>query len=194
MELTLFHRSSKKESSLLGNNHFGTSGTLNRRTIMTLKSIFIALLLFSVMGCSVYTFNPRGKSTLSSISILLFENTTGQYGLEDKMTELVIDAFIDDGSIKVVPESNAEALVSGKLIKYIRQPYEYDETDIVQSYKITMTFEIKLINTADNSEIWVNTFSQFGVFIIDEEVDEDGEERAIVKLVDDIINKTTKSW
>ncbi len=178
----------------MGNNHFGTSRTLNRTTIMTLKSIFIALLLFFVMGCSVYSFNPRLKSTLRSISFLLFENTTVQYGLEDKMTELVIDAFIDDGSIKVVPESNAEALVSGKLIKYIRQPYEYDETDIVQSYKITMTFEIKLINTADNSEIWVNTISQFGVFNIDEELDEDGEERAIVKLVDDIINKTTKSW
>ena len=57
-----------------------------------------------------------------------------------------------------------------------------------------MTFEIKLINTADNSEIWVNTISQFGVFNIDDELDADGEQRAIEKLVDDIINKTTKSW
>ena len=178
----------------MGNNHFGTCCTLNSTTIMTLKSIVLSLLLFSIMGCSVYTFNPKGKSTIKSIAILLFENTTGQYGLEDKMTELVIDAFIDDGSIKVVPEGNAEALVSGKLINYLRQPYEYDESDIVQSYKITMTFEIKLINTADNSEIWVNTISQFGVFNIDEELDADGEQRAIEKLVDDIINKTTKSW
>lgn len=176
------------------NNHIGTSLSLIRKTIMTLKSIIASLLLFSLVGCSVYTFNPKGKSTIHSIAIELFENTTGEYGIEDKMTEQVIEAFIDDGSIKIVPEENAEVLLYGKLIKYERKPYEYNESDIVNSYAITMTFEIKLIKTLDNSEIWTNTISQFGVYNIEEEVEEDGQQRAIAKLVDDIINKTTKSW
>ncbi len=176
------------------NNHIGTSLSLFSKTNMTLKPILLILLLSSFVGCSVYTFNPKGKSTLNSLAIELFENTTGEYGIEDKMTEQVIEAFIDDGSIKIVPESNAEALLYGKLIKYDRKPYEYNESDIVNSYSITMTFEIKLVKTLDNSEIWTNTISQFGVYNIEEEVEQDGQQRAIAKLVDDIINKTTKSW
>ncbi len=161
---------------------------------MTLKSTFVVLILFLFVGCSVYTFNPKGKSSLQSISVELFENTTGEYGLEDRMTEQVIEAFITDGSIKIVPENSAEALLYGKLIKYIRKPYEYDESDIVKTYAVTMTFEIKLVNTLDNIELWTNTISQFGVYNIESEVEIDGQQRAIEKLVDDIINKTTKSW
>lgn len=161
---------------------------------MTIKSIFLLSVIFLFVGCSVYTFNPKGKSSISSISIELFENTTAEYGIEDRMTEQVIEAFIDDGSIKVVPEASAEAVLHGKLIKYERKPFEYDELDIVKSYSITMTFEIQLVNSLDNIEIWANNISQFGVYDIEEEVDEDGQLRAIEKLVDDIINKTTKSW
>ena len=176
------------------NNQIGTSASLIRKTIMTLKSIFVIIFLFSFVGCSVYTFNPQGKSTLESISIELFENTTAEYGLEDRMTEQVIDAFIADGSIKIVPESNAEALLIGKLIKYDRKPYDPNELDQVESYAIYMTFEIRLVKTLDNTDIWTNNINQFGVYNIEEEVEEDGQQRAIEKLVDDIINKTIKNW
>lgn len=175
-------------------NQIGTSAPFNSKTIMNVKSIFFLLILLQFVGCSVYTFNPRGKSTLKTIAIQLFENTTGEYGIEDKMTEQVIDAFISDGSIKIVPEENAEALLIGKLISYERKPYDPNENDVVQSYAITMTFEIKLINTLDKTEIWNNNIVQFGVYNIEEETEEDGQQRAIAKLVEDVINKTTKSW
>ncbi len=161
---------------------------------MTLKPIALILILFLFVGCSVYTFNPKGKSTLESISIELFENTPAEYGLEDRMTEQVIDAFISDGSIKIVPGENAEALLLGKLIKYERKPYDPNELDQVESYAIYMTFEIRLVKTLDDTEIWTNNINQFGVYSIEEEVEEDGQQRAIEKLVDDIINKTIKSW
>ena len=161
---------------------------------MTIRTLILSILIFTCMGCSVYTFNPKGKSTVSSIAVQLFENTTGEYGLEDKMTQQVIDAFIEDGSVKIVPEGSSEALLKGKLIGYSRVPFDPNEVDLVTSYKITMTFEIQLINLADNTDIWNNSITQFGVYNVEQETEEDGRQRALTKLVEDIINKTTKSW
>ena len=161
---------------------------------MSIKSLICTFLIFTCLGCSVYTFNPKGKSTISSMAVQLFENSTGEYGLEDRMTQQIIEAFIDEGSIKIVPEGSSEALLKGKLVGYDRQPFDPDETDQVSTYKITMSFEIQLINTADNTDIWNNRISQFGLYNLEEETEEDGQQRAITKLVDDILNLTTKSW
>ena len=147
-----------------------------------------------LLGCGVYTFNPRGKSDIKSIAIERFENNTAEYGLEDRMTDQIIDAFISDGNLKVVPNENADALLSGTLTNYERKPYRYDENDQVESYAIRMLFDIQLKNPEDESEIWRESMSQEGVYLVDSETEEDGQQRAISRLIESVINKTTKNW
>ncbi len=154
----------------------------------------LSLLLMLVGACGVYTFNPKGKSTVSSIAIERFENRTPEFGLADQMTDLVIDAFIADGNLKVVSSGNADAVLTGVLIQYERKPYEYDQNDVVESYYIEMDFEIALKNPRDESEIWKEKMSQRGIYQVATETEEDGRLEAIELLVEAIINKTTKSW
>ena len=161
-----------------------------------MKKIFLTLtsILLLLSGCSFYTFNPKGKSTISSISVERFANRTGEYGLEDRMTDQIIDALISDGSMKVVPSENAEALLVGTLTRYDRQPFDPTIDDQVESYSVTMYFEIKLINSADNTEIWSDNVNKMGVYNLETQTEEDGQLDAITQLIDYIINKTTKSW
>ncbi|MFQ5452682.1 MAG: LptE family protein [Candidatus Zixiibacteriota bacterium] len=155
--------------------------------------IFI-ILVFIIDGCGVYTFNPKGKSSIKTIAVERFENQTSEYGLEDQMTDQVIDALIADGSLKIAAPENTDAVLSGQLTNYERKPYEYDENDLVQSYSVYMYFDITLKNPVNDSTIWKEKMNQIGIYDINTETEIDGQQRAIALLIEAIINKTTKSW
>lgn len=162
---------------------------------MRLVAVSLSILLATVgAGCGVYTFDPSGSSTIKSMSVQPFENQTAEFGLGDRITEVVIDALIADGKIKVVSASSAEAILEGNLISYRRVPNEFTETDEVISYKLLMGFEIRLVDPKDQSEIWKQQMNQQGVYEAVGETEEDGQRRAVDRLIEDIINKTTKSW
>ena len=160
--------------------------------IKTGLTALIIILIFS--GCSVYTFNPKGKSEIESINVEKFDNKTQEFGLEDRMTDQIIEAFIADGTMNIVAPGNSDAVLIGTLIGYERKPYNPDENDQVTDYAVRMTFTIKLVNPVDGIEIWKQNISQLGIYSVETETEEFGQQRAIALLIDEIINKTTKSW
>ena len=159
-----------------------------------IRIITVLTTLLILNGCSFYTFNPKGKSTVSRIAVERFKNNTAEFGLEDIMTDQIIDALIADGNLKIVEEENAEAILSGKLTTYERKPYNPDENDQVESYSIRMIFDIELANPADSIPIWSDRINRIGVYNLAEETEADGQLRAIELLVQDIIDRTTNSW
>lgn len=144
-------------------------------------------------GCGVYSFSPGGKSAIQTISVSQFENETIEYGLSDRMTDLVIDAFINDGNLKVVPAGEADAVLNGVLTDYERKAYTYDENNNVSQYAVNVVFNITLTNQG-GEDIWQERFFSEGIYNADIETEEDGQIKAADKLVIDIINRTTKSW
>ena len=165
--------------------------------MMVRRLIFVAIpviLLFGLVGCGVYTFNPRGKSDLSSVAVQRFDNKTAEYGLADRMTDEVIDAFISDGTFKIVPTDGAEALLVGVLTRYMRRPHTFDQNDEVQEYKVEMDFSVTLKNPEDDSDIWSESMNQYATYDVATETEEDAQKKVVALLVDAIINRTTKSW
>ena len=147
-----------------------------------------------ISACGVYTFNPRGKSEISTLAVEPFENSTPLYDLADFMTESVIDAFIAEGSIKVVSFDAAQALLVGKLTRYERLAHEFDEFDQVSRYKVQVGVDVALKNPTDRSDIWSLQLTLDGIYDADGEAEEDGRRRVAEKLVEAVLNKTTKSW
>ena len=137
---------------------------------------------------------PAGKSSIKSIAVLPFENQTDQYELTDRLTEIIVDQFIEDGNLKLLPESSADAVLSGVLTRYSRVANIYTETDEVTEYKVLMDFRVTLTDPKDSKEIWTEQMNQEGVFDAVSETEEDGQNRAGARLVEAILNRTTKSW
>jgi hypothetical protein len=161
---------------------------------MRLRWLALLLPAALLIGCSPYTLNPRGKSDINSIAIERFENDTDQYELTDRMTDVVIDAFLADGNLKVLPRDNADAILTGTLRSYSRTPSDYDENDEVISYSVTMTFDIALRKHGQDSDMWQELMTQEGIYLVASQTEQDAQDEAISLLVQDIINKTTKSW
>ncbi len=158
-----------------------------------LNSSYVLLFSFVLSGCGIYSFSPGGKSAIKTISITQFENKTIEYGLSSRMTDLVIDAFISDGNLKVVSQSEADATLTGIMTNYERKPYTYDESDVVSQYVVKIVFDITLLGK-DEKELWNERFYSEGIYSADTGTEEEGQVLAAEKLVIDIINRTTRSW
>jgi hypothetical protein len=162
-----------------------------RKSKIIVSLAFFGVFLFS--GC-FYSMNPRGAVTVKSVAIERFQNDTPEFGLADQMTDAVTTAFIADGTMKVLPKEQAEAVLLGTLTRYQRLPYEYDENDQVSSYAVEMDFDILLKKPINDSLLWQERMSQRGVYNLETETEEIGRQRALELLVQAIINRTTKSW
>jgi hypothetical protein len=159
-----------------------------------IAGILTGCVLLLVTGCGIYTFNPGGKSDIEAIAVQRFENSTDEYGLASQVTDLVIDAFLADGTMKVVSEDNADAVLIGKLVGYEHEPLTYDENDQVTRYEVIMSFDIALKKPNSDDDIWSQRIRQQGSYDTDEQTEEDGRQQAIQLLIDAIIDKTIRSW
>ncbi len=151
------------------------------------------LLTLVLAGC-IYSFSPGGKSDISTIAVAQFENKTIESGLANRMTDLVVDAFISDGNLEVSSISAADAVLNGILTNYKREAYTYDEADNVSQYVVRMTVDVILEAGETGDTLWTETFFSEGVYTADTESEDEGQVRAANKLVVDVINRTTKSW
>lgn len=157
-----------------------------------LMLLFCGLLILA--GGCFYSFNPGGEPIVKTIAVAQFENKTVEAGLASTMTDLVIDGLIADGNLKVVSESDAEGILYGTLASYERKPFSSDEAENVTQYVIRITFDVTLKKSDSDEDIWSESFFRESFYNPDEETEEDGQAKAAAILVQDIINKTTKSW
>lgn len=162
--------------------------------VKTIGQSVVILLLTAAIGCGVYTFNPGGESEYKTMAVARFDNETAELDLADRVTDLVIDALIADGTYDVVPEGQADVVLTGVLTRYERSPLEYDENDNVQSWRVQMSFRISLMNPSDESEVFSELMSQQGVYDVDSETEEDAQQKAVDRLIEQIVTRTTKSW
>jgi hypothetical protein len=152
------------------------------------------MILSLLSACGVYTLNPRGKSSISTIAVEPFENATDQYGLADQVTVTVIDAFIADGSMRVVSADVAEAILVGTLTSYRRAVHEFNEAEQVSRYKVVVGFDISLKDPSDQSDFWNVNLTLDGIYSAEDQTEEDGQADVGRQLVEAVLNKTTKSW
>ncbi len=158
------------------------------------RAILLSVIALLLSGCGVYTLNPRGASSYKTIAIEPLDNKTAEFGVTDQLTSIIIDAFIADGSMKVVSAANADVILTGTLLDYKRDFNVFNQSDQVQSYKVTLSFEIELKKGSDQSTIWKENITEQGLYAANTETEQDGQKKAGDLLVQAILNKTTKSW
>ena len=105
-----------------------------------MKRLLMLTFLTAVTGLSgcAYSFRQKSNAPFKTIGIESFENRTAEYGLTDRLTNIMAEAFINDGTLRVVPADKAEAVLNGTLLRYERQPAQFDITDQVERYKVIL--------------------------------------------------------
>ena len=147
-----------------------------------------------LLSCGVYTFSPTALGGIKSAAIPVFDNQTTQYGIGELLTSALSQSLVSDNTLKVLPESQADAVIRGTVVSYSRDPYTYTVGETVQQYICRIGVKVKFETVKNNKTIWEETLSDFGTYSSDTETEQVGIDLAINKLVGQIMNKTVKGW
>ncbi len=121
---------------------------------------FAAALACLLSACSEVS-GYRGPSTITippnvqKIGVRPFRNRTQFFGLEDKLRLRVEEEFIRDGRLPFVNrEAEADGVVDGEIVNYIRQVVTYDANNQPQEFRLWVIMNVRFIQRADNVLLW----------------------------------------
>lgn len=118
--------------------------------------------------------------------------------LENRVTNAVVDRFIFDGSLKVVPEADADIVLKGEVVNYRRESLRNATDDTPQEYRLTIFVNLVLTDAKTGRVIWEKkdfagdtSYYTTGQFT-------KSEAEAVQAAVDDlarrIVNTTVEAW
>lgn len=161
------------------------------------KAGFCLILPLLLGGCWYYsTSGSQLPSSVKTVAVPLFENvTTWEYGIKEKLTDAVIDAFVADNTLRIAGERNADSVIRARIISIREIPFTYDKAEQVQDYKMEIVLSIRFEDLKNRKTIWQDTAMEgWGIYATDGEEWQDGIDRAIEKLAADIVNRTVAEW
>jgi hypothetical protein len=178
-----------------------------------MKKIILILLTLVISGCgyttgsllpahlkTIYVEPFRNKIELTDeISVDRYRFRSYSPHMEIDITKEVIDRFVNDGNLKVTEERNADIVLSGELIDYLRQPLRYgNDNETVIEYRVSIVCSVRARDIDKDLFLW-----QDGRVIGDSTYNVSGnlassESSAIASAVSDlarrILNRTIEGW
>jgi hypothetical protein len=154
------------------------------------------ILLFSLfIACGIYSFSGSTLGGIKTIAVPLFDNQTPEYGIRETLTEEIAERFVQDNTLKVVNEKMAESVLQGIITKYEREAHTFDEQENIEEYIVRIWVKVSFEEKKNKKVIWKeDNLLGWGIYSAQDETEDQGKERAIEKLAEDIVNKTVRGW
>jgi hypothetical protein len=154
------------------------------------------ILLFSLFtACGIYSFSGSTLGGIKTIAVPLFDNRTAEFGIREALTEKITERFVQDNTLKVVNEKTADSILRGVVTRYSRESYTFDEQENIKEYIVRIWVKVTFEEKKSKKIIWEeNDLLGWGIYSALDETEDQGRERAIEKLAEDIVNKTVKGW
>jgi hypothetical protein len=164
-----------------------------------------------VSGCG-YTTGSLLPAHLKTISIENFSNKipltdevserrrykTYRPLLEVDITRAVIDKFIFDGHLRVVPKDEANLILEGALIDFRREPTKYGYNDDIDQYRIAIMVSLRLIDASTGKEMWSESSFAGSYYYFTTGPQQKSEESAVTEALDDlarrVVERTIEVW
>lgn len=149
-------------------------------------------------GCGGYSFNSRTAKDIKSIYVPFFENRTPEPGLEINVTERIINYLVTDNTLKVVSETEADAILDGVIVNFDNAPFSFNNDLNAEEYHVVVTVQAKLFNRRTSEIIWENSMRGDGSYFLEGGEDgftyEDALEEALREITERILNLTVQDW
>jgi hypothetical protein len=142
--------------------------------------------------CGAYSFSGATLPPhLKTVAVPLFDNRSPEYGVDQRITDAVIEAVTRDNTLKIADPSNADCQLRGTLTRLEDRAGQYDSNEEASTYRITITVQATFEDLHKKTVIWQNSFSAFGTYGTDRDA---GITEAVDKLTTDIVNKMVSNW
>ena len=162
----------------------------------------ISLVIFLFSGCSYYSVSGSLPGHIKTAAVPLFQNETTETELVEYVTDAVEKAVIANGTMKIVGEFQADAVVNGTIIDVIDEADVYSRDEVANQFKIRVIAHVSFFDRVKNRIIWEEErlegwarYDSEGSSGGEESVSrEEGKEKALDMLAKEIIDKTVTGW
>jgi len=161
-----------------------------------LKIPIILLLVFGVLQGCMYSFRGSLPAHIDSIAIPLFENRTAEYQINETITDLLTEQFIQENVFRLEDENTADSILEGAVTRVTDSPNSYNEAEQVIDYRVTIGLDVQWYDVVEDRIRLETSVSGWGVYDANQanSTRADGIEAAIEKITQDIINDITANW
>jgi Lipopolysaccharide-assembly len=130
--------------------------------------VVLVLSLAALSGCG-YALVGRGTvvdPTIKKIAVPLFKDSTGKPGLDQKITQKVVEELLKRGRFDVIPDRiGADAIVEGEILRYDQTPVGFTDAGATRTqanrYAVTLTARVRYLKVGQEEPIWANESFSF---------------------------------
>ena len=160
---------------------------MNRLSLTVLVSLLSAL-----CGCAHYSTSATGGSGFKSVAIPLVDNKSLEPEIQQALTDSLIQAFVENGALRVVDEDRADVVLRGTIVEVREGPFTYGGA--ADQYQITVFLDVTCYDVENKKALWEESrLRGYGIYsasVQREEARRDGLGAAFDILTRDIVDKT----
>lgn len=163
------------------------------------RIILIVFLTIGFAGCGYYSFTGATiPAHLETIAIPLVEDRSigGPAGLNQQLTDLLIDRFAGRTRLTLVPdEEQADAVLYVEITRYGNDPTAVTGQEVAALNRVSIGIQVRYVDQVEDEERLVRSFSQsetYDALQIDEELPT--AELVLINLADDVFTAATSDW
>ena len=161
--------------------------------------VLAAFLASIPAGCGYYSTTSRTAKDIKSIYVPFFSNETTQPDLDIQVTESIVDDLVDDNTLSVVNEDQADAILQGRIVAFENRPFSFDLELNAQEYRVLVRVVASLYKRRTNEPIWENKtitgVSTYFVEPVEGENDFDtAVDIAVFTISERILSLTVQDW
>jgi len=152
------------------------------------------LAVFLLSGCQ-YGLQYPLPSLTSKIAIPIFVNKTFQEGLEEILTQEVIDNFLLKTRFDVVKEEEADIILKGEILWYLKEPLGEIITG-EREYRIKIETLVSLVSKKTGEVFWKEEVDETTIYSIfgPIQTEEETIRRTCREIAEDLVNLALEGW
>lgn len=104
-------------------------------------------------GCG-YSFRGNLPEHIKTVAVPIFRNKTQEPAVENAITSAVVNAFVNNGRLKVVSVDQADAILDGEIVGYAFEPLSFDRRLNAREYRLRVTFNLQFRDVRKNTMLW----------------------------------------
>ncbi len=131
-----------------------------KKLSVILPSLGLAALGLAFGACGDLQVRKSLPDNIVRVAIPVFENRTGQPGLENELTRHTVQDFIVDGRLSVGARDQAQAELRGIIQRYDRIVLTRDANQVPQQYKLQVVVDLDFVDLKDGKEALLWTTRQ----------------------------------
>ena len=118
------------------------------------RPLAAGLLVVAFLGGCGYSLRGNLPSHLRTVAVPTFANRTQEPGIENFLTNAVLEAFATNGRLRVVKPGEADAIMEGAVVGYALQSIAFDPRANVRQYRLLVTMNLTFRDVRRNEVLF----------------------------------------